>query len=199
MTTSTAGPLTGSAAVCPPFDYQDLCVSARVIARKAGRFDLYPDLVQCAAVGMLEARERFDPTRGTPFGAYARHRIAGAVYDGLCALQPVSRCMDGRHDAVPRTSPGQTRDDDLAELPAPVLTAEEALLEREQKERVHIALSRLPAGDQAVLAAVYHLDGRHESGADLARELRRSRSYASRRHREALGRLAALIREPSHE
>ena len=41
------------------------------------------DFEQLAYGGLLEAIDRFDPTRGAPFEAFARHRIRGAIADGL--------------------------------------------------------------------------------------------------------------------
>ena len=41
------------------------------------------DLVQAGAVGLLDAIERFDPSRGVAFGAYAAFRIRGAILDSL--------------------------------------------------------------------------------------------------------------------
>jgi RNA polymerase sigma factor FliA len=41
------------------------------------------DFEQLAYGGLLEAIDRFDPLRGAPFEAYARHRIRGAISDGL--------------------------------------------------------------------------------------------------------------------
>lgn len=41
------------------------------------------DLVQAGAVGLLDAIERFDPSRGVAFGAYAAIRIRGAILDSL--------------------------------------------------------------------------------------------------------------------
>jgi RNA polymerase sigma factor FliA len=42
------------------------------------------DLVQEGMLGLLDAARRWRPAPdGTPFGAYARHRIRGAIYDAL--------------------------------------------------------------------------------------------------------------------
>lgn len=41
------------------------------------------DLVSTAMVGLVEAAERFDATRGEPFVAFAERRIRGAVLDEL--------------------------------------------------------------------------------------------------------------------
>ncbi len=44
------------------------------------------DLVGEGAKGWLEARQRFDATRGTPFGSYVRHSIRGRILDHLRAV-----------------------------------------------------------------------------------------------------------------
>ena len=41
------------------------------------------ELLQWGAVGMLEAMNRFDPTLGVKFQAFAVRRIRGAMIDGL--------------------------------------------------------------------------------------------------------------------
>jgi RNA polymerase sigma factor for flagellar operon FliA len=49
------------------------------------------DLVQFGYVGLLEARERFDPGRGTDFRWFAHRRIRGAMLDGLRAMTRLPR------------------------------------------------------------------------------------------------------------
>lgn len=41
------------------------------------------DYIQFATQGMLEALDRFDPTLGVPFRAYARPRVRGAILNGI--------------------------------------------------------------------------------------------------------------------
>ncbi len=41
------------------------------------------DLVSCGALGLLEAFDRFDESRGIQFSTYAEYRIRGAMYDDL--------------------------------------------------------------------------------------------------------------------
>jgi RNA polymerase sigma factor for flagellar operon FliA len=41
------------------------------------------DLVGYGAKGLVEAAARFDGARGIPFVAFARHRIRGAILDGI--------------------------------------------------------------------------------------------------------------------
>jgi RNA polymerase sigma factor FliA len=49
------------------------------------------DLIHDGICGLIEAAERYDVTRKTPFAAYAGHRIRGAIVDGLRRSDPASR------------------------------------------------------------------------------------------------------------
>ncbi len=42
-------------------------------------------------LGLIDAAERFDPDKVTQFSAYARHRIKGAMLDGIRSRDPMSR------------------------------------------------------------------------------------------------------------
>lgn len=64
---------------------------ARLLARRQARRsgvapDVRQDLEQLAYSGLLEAIERFDPTRDRPFRAFAASRITGSMLDGLAQL-----------------------------------------------------------------------------------------------------------------
>ena len=41
------------------------------------------DLVSWGSLGLMEAARRYEPSRGVPFQHYARHRVRGAMVDGL--------------------------------------------------------------------------------------------------------------------
>ena len=49
------------------------------------RVDL-DDLIGYGQVGLVEAANEFDGSRGTRFATFAYYRIRGAIYDGLAAL-----------------------------------------------------------------------------------------------------------------
>jgi RNA polymerase sigma factor for flagellar operon FliA len=53
------------------------------IARRTPSRGSPDDLVSAAMVGLAEAVDRFDPSRGEPFVAFAEKRIRGAVLDEL--------------------------------------------------------------------------------------------------------------------
>lgn len=57
-----------------------------IAARISRRIPSYVDgeeLVNVGVVGLIDAVDRFDPARGTPFKAYAEIRIRGAIFDSL--------------------------------------------------------------------------------------------------------------------
>lgn len=51
----------------------------------------FEDLVAYGQLGLIEASERFDSTRGNSFGTFAFYRIRGAIYDGLREMGAISR------------------------------------------------------------------------------------------------------------
>ncbi|NMC68994.1 MAG: sigma-70 family RNA polymerase sigma factor [Myxococcales bacterium] len=77
------------AAPPPSLDAEDV-EFVRSVARSVHRL-LPPkveldELVSYGALGMIEARQRFDPSRGVPFRTFAWYRVRGAIYDGLREL-----------------------------------------------------------------------------------------------------------------
>jgi RNA polymerase sigma factor for flagellar operon FliA len=51
------------------------------------------ELVNIGVLGLIDAVERFDPTRGVPFKSYAEIRIQGAIVDSLRASDWVPRSV----------------------------------------------------------------------------------------------------------
>ena len=49
------------------------------------------DLVGYGTKGLIEAAARFDARQGTPFAAFAYHRIRGAIFDGMRTMGWYSR------------------------------------------------------------------------------------------------------------
>jgi RNA polymerase sigma factor for flagellar operon FliA len=88
---------------------------ARRHHRERSRGDLdMTELFQLAYAGLLEALDRFDPTQGVPFRAFAAHRISGSISDGIAKMSEVheqlswhSRC---RRERLRSLSPEDTRD-----------------------------------------------------------------------------------------
>ena len=68
--------------------------AAKTIARRLPpglAEQIFDDMVQYAALGVLRAKKKFDPSRGITFEQYAWHRALGAVLDGLREMSPISR------------------------------------------------------------------------------------------------------------
>jgi RNA polymerase sigma factor for flagellar operon FliA len=51
----------------------------------------YEDLLSQGLLGLIDAVDKFDPTRGVSFSTYATHRIRGHILDGLRSLDLLSR------------------------------------------------------------------------------------------------------------
>jgi RNA polymerase sigma factor FliA len=58
------------------------------------------DLVAYGQLGLIEASERFDPSRGNNFSTFAHYRIRGAIYDGLRAMGAITRSRSHRFAAA---------------------------------------------------------------------------------------------------
>ena len=77
--------------------YRDM--ARRIAAKQLYRRPTYglelADLEQLAYSGLLEAIDRFDPLKGAPFPAYAKHRIKGSISDGI--MQSTERSAQYAH------------------------------------------------------------------------------------------------------
>ena len=63
---------------------------ARDVFMKVRRFQVsWQDCTQNAMVGLLEAVDRYRPEHGVNFQTYARHRVRGAVFNGLRSVRDV--------------------------------------------------------------------------------------------------------------
>jgi len=64
---------------------------AREIHRRLPRSVEYDDLFQNGVLGLMEAVQKFDPSKRVPFTLYARYRIRGAILDGLRSSDRLTR------------------------------------------------------------------------------------------------------------
>lgn len=58
------------------------------------------DLIAFGFHGLLEARGRFDPTRGVQFGTFAHYRVRGAVLDGVRKMAYLPRRVHQKRRAA---------------------------------------------------------------------------------------------------
>ena len=70
-----------------------ISLARRHARRNNAATDVREDLEQFAYRGLLEAIDRYDPSKGAPFLAYATARIAGCIVDGLGSLDERSAQM----------------------------------------------------------------------------------------------------------
>lgn len=61
------------------------------------------DLLSFGIMGLLEAIDRFDASRGVRFQAYAAIRIRGAILDGIRTVDPVPRVTRRRQREIERS------------------------------------------------------------------------------------------------
>lgn len=75
---------------------------ARRLHRRCPQVEL-DDLVQAGSIGLIQAANRFEPTRGLKLKTLAEHRIRGAMLDYLRAIDPLPRAVrtfQKRRDAL---------------------------------------------------------------------------------------------------
>src|SRR5688572_7829023 len=65
-------------------------IAQSIISKLPAQIDIN-DLIGYGRIGLIEAVERFDRTRGVSFKTFAYYRIKGAIYDGLRQIGWFSR------------------------------------------------------------------------------------------------------------
>ena len=180
------------------------------------------DLVAFGYQGLLEARQRFDPSRGVQFKSFAYYRVRGAVVDGVrrmaylprraYARMKAAEAVDLEGEALGESAAAggpqpdaecalRALDGMLGRVAAAYCTAASAdevvtdypelnASASERRDAVRSALATLPEQERFLLQGHY-IDGRNFD--ELAGELGLSKSWASRMHTRALGRLRELL------
>jgi RNA polymerase sigma factor for flagellar operon FliA len=73
---------------------------ARRISARTGHLVEPGDLFTAGALGLLEARRRFDPARGVKFETFVEHRVRGAMADELRNLDHLPRRLRAETEAL---------------------------------------------------------------------------------------------------
>ena len=77
---------------CARYQGKVLLIARRVKERLSSAAPVeLDDLISWGAIGLLEAFDRFDASRGIKFSTYAEYRIRGAMYDALRTQDTFSR------------------------------------------------------------------------------------------------------------
>ncbi|GAB0114427.1 sigma-70 family RNA polymerase sigma factor [Acidisoma sp. C75] len=133
------------------------------------------ELLQLGAVGMLEALQRYDSSRGIEFQAFCARRIKGAMIDGLRKEGATHRGQTVFDEEVVDAAAlmnGDAPEDPLAQLSR-----------AEDKKLISEALLLLPALEYRVLALHFYEDMNNR---EIAAILNISEGYASRIRKRAL-------------
>lgn len=182
--------------------------------------DAWRDCAQNALVGMLEAMQRFDPSIGPTFQAFARRRVRGAVFDGLRELddnfrrpeQSIGRGSIAERVESLRPDVADGEDDpleafvnitvglglgfllDMQSIPEQA-TPHDAYSETE-RAALHLALAKnlekLDERDRTIVTLHYY----HQLPfVEIAAQLQLTKGRISQLHKRALERLRAMLRE----
>lgn len=179
--------------------------------------DAWHDCAQNALLGLIEAIERFDPRRGVPFKPYARHRVRGAVFDGVRALRTGTLLADNHVSDVRVTERLESLQEDASTDPLEAFIAitvglglgflldmqsmpdqsrpAEGYAELERAElnaAVAEEMERLPERERLILQLHYY----HQiQFVDIAGQMSLTKGRISQLHKRALERLRVGLRE----
>jgi len=168
---------------------------ARRVARHAAcrvpSHAIRDDAESAGLLGLVEAADRFDPSRGVPFDAFARRRVQGAVLDFLRGEDPLSRDerKKVRAGGNEMAEPEFVNFDDLADFLGAQVDGHdgESIL---MKTHVRAKVRLLPAADQRLLALYY---GEEQTLREVGAALGVTESRVCQRLSGILGRLRALL------
>jgi RNA polymerase sporulation-specific sigma factor len=143
------------------------------------------DLIQEGTVGLIEAVENYDHSRGVAFSLYALHRIRGRMMNYTA--------REGKLNWVYMDSPVGADSGDLTLGDCLVDGGEEVAVQAERNflvDQVKTAMGRLPAKEQLVLSAMYLED--REAG-QLAESLNMSISHIYRLQKQGVRRVRGML------
>jgi RNA polymerase sigma factor for flagellar operon FliA len=176
---------------------------------------LRSDLERAAELGLVQAANSYDSSRGISFVTYAYYRIRGAVYDELRQSRRGNKFEEAANeymkDYTSNTALAVRPDaaevkkvashvvmsyllsiDNLSHEPASKTTESpiERMLRKERQETIHRALRQLPKRNREVLEGYYFQD---LSLKQIGRRMGISESRVSRIHAKALEKMRAVL------
>ena len=151
------------------------------------------DLEAAGVVGLIQAVDRFDPSRGIPFEGYAALRVRGAILDEVRRLDELTR--DARRLAGEDERRGALSLEFLQERgemgdPAEVAEVDVRAAHDGLRDDVERALAAIPVRERAILAC-YYSDGL--TLAMIGRRLGISEARVSQLHARAIAQLRSVL------
>ena len=142
------------------------------------------ELIQEGTVGLLEAAEHYDYTKGVAFSLYASHRIRGRMLDFLAKERGKSALS---LDSETSQGSGVSWADCLVSGDiTPVESAERQFLSGKVME----AMDKLSVNEQKVLAGIYLED---KTAGDLAMDINVTPSHIYRIQKKAVRRVRGML------
>lgn len=176
----------------------------------------WAEFVQNATLGLIEATDRYDPARGVEFRTFARHRVRGAVFDGL-------RQIWDRHLASPARGVDRSEsldDEELdplesfvswtvglgighlldsaasLEVAGPSRTPYAELEQNQMQVLLRQAVDLLPERERLIVTMHYF---QHITFTEVASYLGVTKGRVSQLHRQGIERLRLCLRECGRE
>jgi RNA polymerase sigma factor for flagellar operon FliA len=158
----------------------------------------FDDLVGAGTIGLIQAVDRFEASRGLEFGTYAKHRIRGAMLDFLRGEDPLSRTERRKIQTagVPERALPVTVS--LEQFPAQLRDGyvQAGCSSSRVADRVDLEQARgcLSARENRVISLLFDLDWLSR---DVASELGVNESRVSQIKKSALSKLRARLQDPN--
>lgn len=162
------------------YSYQPLVFKAAMSFRLPEEETM--ELIQEGTVGLLEAAETFDYTKGVAFSLFAIHRIRGRMCDFL-RREYASTALSLDKD----TQDGWRL---LDLVPSPQPATEELAERRAVTDRVSQAMERLPDKEKQVLRGIF-LENR--SPAELAEDIHVTAGHIYRLEKQGIKRVRGML------
>lgn len=152
------------------------------------KLDNVMDVIQEGTVGLIEAVEGYDYTRGVAFSIFAVHRIRGRMYNFLK--------KEGRADIACLEADSSDRQFGLELLTDTGMPVPEQVELQEASRRVKSAMDRLPEKEYMVLNRIYV--GCQEA-AQVAQQLHVSTSHIYRLQKSGVRRVRGMLSRFMHQ
>jgi RNA polymerase sigma factor for flagellar operon FliA len=192
-------------------------VARDVFVRVGSRNTEWNEFTQNATLGLIEAVDRYDPSRGVEFRTYARHRVRGAVFNGLRQLW--AQGIVASRDPSFERSESLIEDDgdpleslvswtvgvgighllDIASLPEgdACPPGPYATLEHQQRYELLRKLVRLLPDRESMVLTLHYFQ--HVQFVEIARLLSVTKGRISQLHKRGINRLREYLREYTND